>query len=188
MSRDCPICRGARQIRLPVHRSLSVEAFPGGVDVIPEIGESHRIYPCPECSVPNMVAVHTLGVMKVEGKIDDRSSVPLDYIHGSLANRMGQALLDKGIIKWATRPGPRWELHTIHEGTIAVVGPEQAEKLDNVILARQKELANEVRRLACEKINNWGSFYGQNMISKPMVCTFLDEAVREVDRRYKGEK
>jgi hypothetical protein len=184
----CRICRGERQIRLPLFHPLNVESFDGGVDVQPTLEEAYRIYPCPECATPNMVAVQKLGVAKVIGKIDDRSPVPLDYIHGSLAAQMGRYLMDKGFIVWSTRPGPRYDTTTIHEGTLAVAGPEHAEQLDKVILARQREVANEVRKLAAEKIANWGSYYGTNTISKEMARLFIDEAVTEVDRRYKGEK
>lgn len=187
-SPECPICRGERQIRVPVYQSLTAEAFPGGVDIAPEICETHRIYPCPECAKPNSVAVQKLSVAKATGKIDDRSPVPLDYIRNSLARQLGQILMDKGFIHWTTRPGPRWEtMMTIHEGTVAVAGGEQSERLDNVLKARQNDIVREVRSIVFDKVANWGSHYGQHTLAKDMVRLFVDEAITEVDRRYGGK-
>jgi hypothetical protein len=154
---------------------------------IPEImSESHRTYPCPECGTPDKVALQRLGVAKATGEIDNRSPVPLEYIRRSLASKLGQTLLDTGAIVWSTRPGPSWAQQTIHEGRVAVAGPETVDRLDKLVEARQIEMAREVRDLLIDKVSNWGSYYGQTTISKNMVCIFIDEAITDVERRFKG--
>jgi hypothetical protein len=183
---DCDVCRGDGQIRVPLYtRMKAVQLRDRHPDPIP----SHEMFPCPKCS--DMVPVQLLHAQRemVHFQIpEDLKHVAIEGGKHDLAHMLAKGLLDRGFLKFQeTRNSQDVYYEFSMRATVAVVRPDRLADLEKEIAKRQEEVAREAIDEACQQIDNWGSYYGQNyygqdVLSKKMAKRMIKEALAVVLR------
>jgi hypothetical protein len=178
---DCVICQGHRTVRLPVYHPASM--VPVNVAIPDSVArEFPRSYPCPECSPAADVVKTVQGRRAVRAEIFDEA---LDFVRSEIARSISSTLIDRGFIEFSDRVidfqdgFPRKEVI----GTLAVVSIEHRKALDERIAEHQAEVARKVAEDASIGIRRWGSYYGQNVISKADALREIGSALAKVVKR-----
>ena len=176
----CPVCQGSKRVRLELWHAVS---WPPETDDM--IREVSRQYDCPEC-VP-MVRCERVGAVKVKAFMEDGRMTPelkelwrkdaTRYLGRSIAER-----LMEGFVKIETLPPDAYHGEGIM-ATIRVVTPDAMQSFDERVAERQMEVADEVAEEARRLINNWGSYYEHDTISKSTAWREIGCAVRNVKAR-----
>lgn len=169
MKHNCDICGGAEKVRLPIRfRAMAFTA-----DLAPTMTESSREYPCPACA--DTTRLERVQAAREETLVASYIKDPgfVDHVRRGLAHQLASHLLERDYIKFERGPEDEQNMRFRMRATVGVVRPGQLDNLDERISERQTEVAQEVIAEAERHINNWGSYYGQQSISK-------DQATREV--------
>ena len=178
---DCEICSGSGYIRLPLYRratAVSFEAMP------PEIEETSRQYPCPECTP--VVRLERVQAIKVEGFTSSQIEDPafIEHVRYGLAREVAAFLLKEGYIKFERGQIDTIQMRFATRATLGVVRPNAVDNLEQRIAERQSELAHEVVEEVERQINNWGSHYGHSEILKRDATWLAREAIGIVVKKH----
>lgn len=180
----CPICCGAKKVRLPVREPVSA------YDPMrtPSVG-TMREYACPECTykVPvDQVAIVDSRVLV--GAIElDTSKAGADlvrHVENAAIYKLMLALVSGGYIKVARAP----LVGSVHAypftATIGVVSKSAVATMEARIAERQDLVAHAVEGEAVRQLHEWGSNRGTQNISKAMARQIIGDAVRVVIERW----
>lgn len=175
---DCEICGGSGMVRLPIYRRASVFS----VDIGPQIEESCRSFACPECA--DAIPIERLAVIEFHSLVDSHIDDPafVDHAKRHAAHRLVDVMLRKSVIslKRGKEDASRFCYPMV--ATVGVVSPTDVAKLEELIAARQGEVAREVAEEAKRQIDNWGSHYGRADILKRDARRMVDDALKIVLR------
>ncbi len=173
---DCEICCGRGTIRLPIYRRPRALR----VNVMPEIEESAREYPCPECS--EQVPFAHVGVVGALKEIDTRIDDPkyIEHVKRACAHSLIEEIINGGYVKVEMSPPDTAQMRQSFRATLGVVSQKQVATLEQRVASRQIEIAQEVAGEAEAGINNWGSYYGHADILKRDATREVREAVTKV--------
>lgn len=175
----CPICQGARIIRLPLHREVS--ALVPKAEMIAKAEESYRTYPCPECENNGYPAgIITVGSVQVvsDRDIDASGGKVIDYVKEHTAVAIGHHLLEEGMIAFEETPS---DYGRKIRGIIGVSTANAAAKLDKDLTHKASELLDGVDEEVVHQIQNWGSYFSGNggIIEKSMAVQFMRDVFRK---------
>lgn len=180
--KECPVCRGRGSIHLPLHHDVSVHQLQ---DDMPIMVESSRLYDCPECV--SKVPYRRIAACRVVALMDaDMQPETKKWWKENAAKRMAadiaRRLIDEGYVEFEEIPEQEF-----HRGgmsaLIRVVAKKDVATFEQRVAARQMEIVDELALEAKSQIDNWGSYYGWEQISKAEAHRQIDDAVKAVRRR-----
>lgn len=182
--KPCDICRDSGVVRLPTYRPVAPETSPD----IPNIDESSRTYPCPQCA-PN-ISSDRLKIITASGivRYPDEGEQAKDYAREAIANIIAHHLLREDMIRFETKNtsasfpfGPGYSII----GTVGVVAPATVATFEQRVAESGKRLAAEVAQEAIAQIDNWesASRYHDHRIYKSDASRFIMEALRTVTNK-----
>jgi hypothetical protein len=180
MSQDCPVCRGRREIELPLYLPLPAVA---DLDLTTAVSLEcqSRGYPCPECcDIVDIKRIEAISTVK-----EFETEVPREIIK-AVSEQSAYAFVGKLIRDGFVRIEERVDRitgKTAIRCTLGAVPIEAVDRLEAKIAARQEEIAHDAAAEAVRGINNWGSYYGHTTISKGIACDQVREAVGTVLKR-----
>jgi hypothetical protein len=178
---ECPICRGRREIELPLYRPVQPIA-----DIDPytrpvAIEACSKRYPCPECS--DIVDIKRIEAITAVQEFGDQVPRPvIEAVSARSAHAFVDMLLKDGFIRIEERID-RLTGKTAVRCTLGAVPLQAVDRLEAKIAQRQEEIAHEAAHEAVRQINNWGSYYGHTTISKGIACDQVREAIGTVLKR-----
>lgn len=173
---ECEICCGSGSICLPIHRSAT---WVSSVEPIGPMDASYREYPCPECSG----TVSEQRVAVIESRIDAESYNDPRYLEACTkraALMLAADLLKRGFIKIESGEVDEGRRTFAMRATLGVVSPAVVASLKERTAQHQDAIAREVIRVSMERINNWGSYYGDMHVRKANVGDEIRAALKEV--------
>lgn len=172
---DCQVCRGARKIRVPLYRPVTV-SFAATAE---KIEESSREYPCPECAP--LAAVDKVRVLECHFQADTRYEGEQGYREHIVRNGMHMLVgeIEKaGLVRMQQTPADSRELKRGYRLSVGVVSPNVVSDLDAQRQAAEDTFARLVVEIAAYQIDNWGSHYGHSDILKRDAKQMVSEAFR----------
>lgn len=178
---DCPVCRGAGTIRLPLYRGIAVvEPTDTG------LAEANRTYPCPECA--DTIPHERLHIIRYTTRADARLATTPYYItaiQSNMARGIAHRLLEAGLIQLSRGPDDDRTLQFEAMATLGVAAPTEVQSLEARIAEHQDQLANAVIHEASVQIATWRSAYqGEGgAIEKSMAIRMLHNALGQVVAR-----
>lgn len=178
---DCDVCCGRGEIRVPLYSRLTVaQASIMAADSIPDMTPTSRHYPCPECS--DQVDFARVGVVSAIRSMDSRINDAgyIQHCKEEAALQLMSEIVKAGYVKTETGPHDSWEMRNAFRVTVGVVSSKQVASFEERVARRQDDVANEVAREACRQINNWGSYYGHQTISKEAANNLVHDAIGTV--------
>lgn len=179
MRERCDICRGIKSIRLPVHHNASALYKEHSAAVAP-VSNSYRDYPCPECSPK--VSEENVSVYSTQHDIDSRipPAERAHYVMRQAAHMMADKLQESGHMKTVVGPLDTSRMTYPVRTTLGVVSQSFVASMEDRIIERQAEVAEQVVSAAIAKVNHWGSTYGHQGIYKVQAIDSIREALKEV--------
>lgn len=190
---DCPVCRGAKVIRLPLHQKLTMT--PPKAELSLQAEESSRTYPCPECGHkgrhPGIITVSSQQFVD-ERSIEASKGEVISYVKKNMAADIGLHLLHEGMISFYESDDA---LGRKIRGVIGVSTAKAAELLDKAAELLDKETTRKASELldgideeVARQISNWGSFYNgsSGMIDKSVAISFMRQVFRGRMERVRG--
>lgn len=187
----CDICRGEQVVRLQVVKELSLDVMSASIPM--ELDVAYRIFPCPQCS--EQVGI---GVLRTCSRTVIKSAHLMDNptfresAHVDLARQLGDQLVANRLVRFeqresdAFRPeyGPQGTIDV--RATIVVVPPDRIDTLEAKIAERQYEMADQVTRVALGEIEQWGSQFEVNHLSKAQASRLVRSAL-EMVKQHRSE-
>jgi hypothetical protein len=180
---SCPVCRGAKVIRLAMYYDVEPLGPTDSADIPSNAVASSKTFPCPECHVPkapeNRIAV-------MEARVVARSDIQdpkyEEHVRYDIAHIIARQILAAGYIKFSRGEEDRIHLSIEHRGRVGVVTTGDTKKLVQRVVEKTGDVVQLIRARAAEKMRNWGSAYtgDEGRISKGMAVGYFDEATREV--------
>lgn len=181
---ECPVCRGARFVRLPLYHPATFTEVDSG-----PLGscEAYREIACPDCT--DQVPFNRLGVLKEVKAIEQTGTLEEAQIRGIPTRQAVHAMVDRimrdGLMAVEKVPTTRgYQLRC----TLGVVAPHHVATFEERVAERQFEVANEVAEDAAREIEVWGSYYGQQTIHKSQALQSIAAALRKVRDRFNVKK
>jgi len=181
MRQVCEICRGARVIRLPVHRPLSTTFE--ATAVAEEVETSVRVFPCPECAPttsPDRVQI-VEHHFQADTRYEDKEGYRRALVGNACASIAG--LMEKsGLIRMQRGPDSDRFGAPVRQyrATVGIVTPQVVANLDEARERAEESFAQKVIELAQKEIDLWRSHYGDIQIlkrdAKRLVGDALDQA------------
>lgn len=148
----------------------------------------HRDYPCPECG--DAIPLERLATVEFHSMVNNQISDPEFTKHAmkGAAYRLVDELLAKNFIRMRRGPDDSHQFRYPLVATLAVVSPTHVATLEERIALHQEIVATEVMQEASLQINNWGSHYGHDKLSKSRAIEFVHEALKTVLTKRALEK
>lgn len=186
MNANCPICHGSGAINFHVVEQMPLRHYLETPKISATGFVERRTYPCPECSVVPTVRLLEQSV-EIEASVYMMRGPGLDdAIKRELVLGMSQKIASDGLITFETIDKGQ----TLHARTMTarlwLVDPKGG-KLDEV-LNTESRLAGERYAVAAihdllREVNNWGSHYHHETISKAKVNDLADEVLKRIRSR-----
>lgn len=183
---DCPVCRGAKVIRLPLHQKLTM--IPPKAEMPLKAEETSRTYPCPECGHkgrhPGIITVSAQQFVD-ERSVEASSGEVINYVKKNMAADIGLHLLHEGMISFYESDDA---LGRKIRGVIGVSTAKAAELLDKETTRKASELLDGIDEEVAHQISNWGSFYSGRggTIDKSMAVDFMRQVFRSRMEKVRG--
>ena len=182
--RDCDICGGRQVVTLAIQRRAAVvSGFNGTEPPKPEL--LSRSYPCPNCV--DLIPVERIATVSFHAVMDSRITDP-DYerhAKASAAHSLIDGIVKNNLIQY--RKGSPQGLRIPMIATVMVAAPHHVATMEQRIAEHQEIVAREVIEEAAKHIMNWGSYYGEQQISKGEAITGMHDALRTVINNRKAQ-
>ena len=177
--RDCEICRGRGQVRLPRYPYTTARLGQGTAEV-ESIGAASRDYPCPECS--NRVDENRVAVVVSFDRmiLDKPMDGAIEYEIKHASHKLIDQLLRGGYLTVEQRRFGTDELEL--KVSLGVVAKNVVASLEERVVQRQAEVATEAADEAKRRIYECGSYYTgrEGRIDKNLAADYVDEALKAV--------
>lgn len=182
---ECDICRGARTIRLPIHRPVEVSYKAAEISAT-DVVSMYREFPCPNCT-PTVDDNHILQMnaelqAQVEYDLDPKYE---DYIQRHACAMLAEQLHRSGLVTFRKSEPDQFGVRQVR-ASFGVVTTAVVQSLEQRIAERQMDVAGDVAEKAIAAINNWGSFYRHESLQKDDASRFIMEALRDVREQRKA--
>lgn len=180
---QCQVCRGARKIRVPLYKPVSVS-----MDTSPaNLEETSRDYPCPECAP--LVTVDKVRVLECHFQADTRYEGEQgyrEYVVSHGVTVLAHEIKKAGLVRMQQTPANSREMKRGYRLSVGVVSPNVVADLDVKREAAEDAFAKLVVEIAAYQIDNWGSHYGHSEILKRDAKQMVADAFRAAkDQRPK---
>lgn len=154
---DCEICGGARKIRLPIRRKLSMRP---AMNAKIELEESSREYACPECSeVADDNSVMVAFAQEDYPAQYAKDPQFMEYLHRSMVPALAARLIADGFVRFVDGPEDKNMMRKSLRGYVGVVAVGAAKRIEDRINERQWEMAEKIIQEAADAVQHWGSHY-----------------------------
>lgn len=106
----------------------------------------------------------------------------LDYAKKDIARSIGMFLLKEGFIDFDVIPdGEKYYPKTYVVGALGVKTIDEVASVKQQLNEARIEGAKEALNTLIEKVNRWGSYYGQKEVAKWEVELFADDVLRSME-------
>jgi predicted DNA-binding protein (MmcQ/YjbR family) len=178
---NCLVCRNAGIVKLrlfyPVDPVWSIDYDPD--QDITRV--SHKEFPCPECK-SNSVKYEKLQFIKIDRLYDPHINDPnyIELVRSYAAHDLIEELLKQKLIKFDIGKEDVIEMRREITATIYVVAPKNIATFAQRVQEQAIRLAHKVITQAKKQINNWGSYYKHNAISKKEAFNLMDASYQTI--------
>lgn len=177
----CPVCRGAKVIRLPLRREAPLDSSSGAM-VAEDMAVSIKTYPCPECA-PTADEGKVKWVETTTQFTTHPNFVPPRVYEERAAHEMVDLLLNEGMIRFAIVGRDDRQMTETIRGRLAVVVPGHVASMEERIAKHQERVAAAVVAEAEKQIDEWN--YGRSEVYKEQAKTAVRLALKKVLREVK---
>lgn len=191
MAKRCPVCSGARTIRLPLMSDLA-GSFDAALTMPADTIASSRTYPCPECApatnIDRIKVIAVAGVGHVPFRMADHPrdlSVYTQHVRQAAARQAHEEIMRAGLFRFSEGTPDRLTGEMAYSATIGVVAPAVVATLQQRMDEHALSVARQLAQIAIGKIMNWGAAYGDTTVLKDRAADSVMETVREFEARSK---
>lgn len=188
MTPRCEVCRGSRQIRLPLYKPVAVRF--AEFQPTASIDDSGKTYSCPECGdvVPQARLYIAQEFSTLDSRIDDAGyarAAQKQAAHAMIAH-----LIDNGYIAFEWERADERMFTRRCKATLGVVSTNVVAHLEERMSERQEEVAQDLATEAMRQIRVWGSHYSgdEGNISKAQAVASVRSALDAIIRKRREQE
>lgn len=174
--KDCDICCGSKNVRLPVVRRLTM--VDDSYLKAPAAVETWREFPCPQCGsrVDETRIAFVTDVFPVVSDGPEHEAAYQDHIRRTAALGLADRILRAGFISFEKCKFDDTRMSYHMRATVGVVAPDVVASMEERITSRQMEVAKDMAEDIKLGVGAWGSYYGNQNVTKGVVYDVVNEA------------